>query len=160
MNIQVFNKDNQLKNLSIKAVNSTKSNFNGSINSFNKEYEDIEEAINTKLSMYGDISKGTIEFGNGFGISGSGFDDVAFTQSSILYKTPGRFDDHGFFQVKNVIKYDVSQVEDPYDEEEIFNLTCDSQPTDGSSNLLTSGAVWTALQGLISRIEVLEGQNS
>jgi hypothetical protein len=37
-----------------------------------------------------------------------------------------------------------------------FNLVCDTLPTEDSENLLTSGAIYTALEALAQRVLILE----
>lgn len=114
------------------------------------KFGDIQKSIDSKLSRSGDTMKGTIEFGNNFGIKGSNMYGNIYKTSEILFKKDSN---DNYFQIINT-STDITGQNLPVPS--TFNLKLDNQPTQNSINLLTSGAIYNALQQLSDRISALE----
>lgn len=116
------------------------------------KFGDLQKSIDSKLSKSGDTMLGTIEFGNNFGIKGSNVQGINYRISKIVYNSENS--NNNCFQVRNEtfnLESDTS-ISSP----SVFNLKIDNQPTQNSINLLTSGAIYNALQQLSDRIAALE----
>lgn len=116
------------------------------------KFGDLQKSIDSKLSKSGDTMLGTIEFGNNFGIKGSNVQDINYKTSKIIYNSEDS--NTNCFQVRNEIfnLESDSVISTP----SVFNLKIDNQPIQNSINLLTSGAIYNALQQLSNRISALE----
>lgn len=160
MVLKVYNKlTNKFDPISIKTSQSY-TDKSGSINTYFEEFKDnnnsIQEALDTKISKKGDIVKGSIEFGNGFGLVGTSKNNLIVNSSSIQYCQSNNSSTPGYFKVINKTS-DTTDI-DSNPNEDSFNLMCDNNPTENSKNLLTSGTLYEILQELDSRISRLENK--
>lgn len=127
----------------------------GSVECSTNQYSNIEDSIDSKISKDGDLLKGTLQFEEKSSLVGvKKVDTDIFSDSRIEFKKDTGNNNPGFFRVKNILK----DTEDDSNSQDngSFNLICDSEPTEDSKNLLTSGAIFTALKALSARIAALE----
>ncbi len=118
-------------------------------------HETAESCLDAKISKEGDQLNGTLLLNNGAGLVGLKpllYDE--FSDARIEFKEGDSQGDSGYFRVTNIIK-DFENPDDTMDTGS-FNLVCDTLPTEDSENLLTSGAIYTALEALAQRVLILE----
>lgn len=157
MVLKIFNKDtNTFQTIGVR-VSQSYTDKVGSTNTYFEEFNEadsFQKALDTKISKNGDIIKGTIQFGNGFGISGSSMNEGVYNNSIIKYCESNDSNESGFFRVMSSTK-DTEDFDNPT-VEDYFNLICDSVPTQNSKNLITSGTLYTLLQNIDTRLTQLE----
>ena len=131
-------------------------NPNGSTTKTFNIIQDFQESINTRLSKNGDSMHGDIVFTPAFGILGKSYAGQYFFSSKLEYtKEADNTANHGYFKITNTKK----NIADTNSEESnSFNLICDSTLTEDSNNLVTSGTLYTIINGLEQRISNLENQ--
>lgn len=120
----------------------------GSIECSTNQYSNIEDSIDSKISKDGDLLKGTLQFEEKSSLVGvKKVDTDIFSDSRIEFKKDTGDNNPGFFRVKNILK----DTEDDTNSQDngSFNLICDSEPTQNSKNLVTSGDIYRYIDSII-----------
>lgn len=158
MILKTFNsKTNSFEPITIGITESYVDKDTGTVNTIHKKFNSfniIDEALDSKISKNGDIVNGVIQFGNGFGISGTSINGDTCSNSRVEYCEAQNSSESGFFRVIGSTK-DISDF-NSIPTEDYFNLVCDTAPTENSKNLITSGTLWSILQTIDSRLQTLE----
>lgn len=143
--------------VNIKVQSKYKDTISNNVITKQQSLNTFEELINSRLSKSGDIMNGFLEFETNSGISGTYLNENsnATFNSKIVY-LPDSFEGYNHFKVINsrtIVQNDGTITENL---ESQFNLLADDEPYPDSSNLITSGTLYTILQDIKNRLTALE----
>lgn len=141
--------------VSIKVQSKYKDTISNNVIIKQQSLNTFEDLINSRLSKSGDIMNGFLEFETNSGVSGTYLNSNTTYNSKIVY-VPDSFEGYNHFKVINnrtIVQNDGTTTENLLSQ---FNLLADDEPYPGSSNLITSGTLYTILQNIENRLTALE----
>lgn len=156
MILKIFNKETGKLDPIEFTTQYTYKNTDGSISKYYRKLN-VEKSLNSKVDKSGDVMNGSLVFDIDCGIQGHyvDSDNLNYNDSKIQYVEDNNI---GIFKVINKS----ASLDRPNNTtQKTFNLDIDSQPTQGSKNLVTSGDLYEILYQINQRLSALEtSQNS